>query len=157
MAWKVAAVKLPCKWNHFWKGFMISSLALGKLPNKEQNTSGQNRTPPDDCFCYVESTFGNFGHIHINKDCTILFFFIPLRELKVTTNSAQKMKFSNKDLFGKCDQIRSFSIHFCAVNWLIVSFGKYFSGSHSLPKSVTYLMHFSTTLPRKYLPAQSQQ
>ena len=32
----------------------------------------------------------------------------PLKSLSLVTNTAQKLKFSIKDLFSKCDQIRSF-------------------------------------------------
>ena len=35
---------------------------------------------------------------------------------KPETRTSQKMKFSTKDFFSKCDQILSGKLHFCAVS-----------------------------------------
>ena len=51
-----------------------------------------------------------------------LFYVILLRIIVLSSFTAQKMKFSTKDFFSKCDQIRNGKLRFCAVfeHWIML-------------------------------------
>ena len=63
MIWTDAAVKSSCKWNNFWKGFEISSMAVVKLVCKRNDFSKR----------FEISNWFEFTSVQISCKCSLRY------------------------------------------------------------------------------------